>query len=157
MKTIRNRLPLLLAGVFLSLTINAQTGVICGNVSDAKLNEPLIGCLLLSAEQQLGWLRFGWKFPYRKCYSGTYAVSVSYVSYQTQVIPSVKVVARQETVVNVKLSDADLQLQNVVVAAQRKLGLKWQCLIMVRNSLPVMNGISSQTVTQRPDSDAARC
>ncbi len=112
--------------------------------------------LLLSAEQQRGWLRIWMEISVSKMLlPGTYAVSVSYVSYQTQVIPSVKVVARQEAVVNVKLSDADLQLQNVVVVAQRKLGTEMAVLNTVRNSLPVMNGISSQQIAKTQDSDAA--
>jgi outer membrane receptor for ferrienterochelin and colicin len=156
MKTIRNRLLLLLAGVFLSLTINAQTGVICGNVSDAKLNEPLIGAsVVISGTTTGGVTDLDGNFRIENVTPGTYAVSVSYVSYQTQVIPSVKVVARQEAVVNVKLSDADLQLQNVVVVAQRKLGTEMAVLNTVRNSLPVMNGISSQQIAKTQDSDAA--
>jgi len=156
MKTIRNRLLLLLAGVFLSLTINAQTGVICGNVSDAKLNEPLIGASVVISGTTTGVVTdLDGNFRIENVTPGTYAVSVSYVSYQTQVIPSVKVVARQEAVVNVKLSDADLQLQNVVVVAQRKLGTEMAVLNTVRNSLPVMNGISSQQIAKTQDSDAA--
>lgn len=36
-------LVLLLFGSFLALTVQAQTGVICGTVTDAKFKEPLIG------------------------------------------------------------------------------------------------------------------
>ena len=79
MKTIRNRLLLLLAGVFLSLTINAQTGVICGNVSDAKLNEPLIGASVVISGTTTGVVTdLDGNFRIENVTPGTYAVSVSY-------------------------------------------------------------------------------
>lgn len=37
------RFSLFLMGIFLSLSTWAQTGVICGTVTDAKMKEPLIG------------------------------------------------------------------------------------------------------------------
>ena len=40
------RLGLFWMGVFLSFSLWAQTGVICGTVTDAKMKEPLIGELL---------------------------------------------------------------------------------------------------------------
>jgi len=86
---------------------------------------------------------------------GTYTLSASYVSYQTRTIPDVPVVARQEAVLNIELSDADLQLQNVVVIAQRRLGTEMAVLNTVRKSLPVVNGISSQQISKTQDTDAA--
>ena len=68
----------------------------------------------------------------------------SYVSYKTQTIKDVVVIAHQEAVVRIELSDADLQLQNVVVVAQRKLGTETAVLNTVRKSLPVVSGISAQ-------------
>ncbi|MBP8759165.1 MAG: TonB-dependent receptor [Parabacteroides sp.] len=156
MKTIRNRLILLLFGVLLSLSIYAQTGVICGNVSDGKLNEPLIGASVVIGGTTTGVVTdLDGNFRIENVSPGTYSLSVSYVSYQTQVIPSVKVISRQEAVVNVQLSDANLQLQNVVVVAQRKLGTEMAVLNTVRNSLPVVNGISAQQIAKTQDSDAA--
>lgn len=156
MKTIRNRLLLLLSGVLLSLSIYAQTGVICGNVSDGKLNEPLIGASVVIGGTSTGVVTdLDGNFRIENVSPGTYSLSISYVSYQTQVIPSIKVISRQEAVVNVKLSDADLQLQNVVVVAQRKLGTEMAVLNTVRNSLPVVNGISAQQIAKTQDSDAA--
>ena len=40
------RLGLFWVGVFLSFSLWAQTGVICGTVTDAKMKEPLIGASL---------------------------------------------------------------------------------------------------------------
>jgi len=86
---------------------------------------------------------------------GTYTVAASYVSYQTQTVKDVPVVACQEAVLNIELSDANLQLQNVVVVAQRKLGTEMAVLNTVRKSLPVVNGISAQQISKTQDSDAA--
>lgn len=86
---------------------------------------------------------------------GTYTLSASYVSGKTRTIPDVPVVARQEAVIHIELSDADLQLQNVVVIAQRRLGTEMAVLNTVRKSLPVVNGISSQQISKTQDTDAA--
>ena len=55
----------------------------------------------------------------------------------------------------IELSDADLQLQNVVVVAQRKLGTEAAVINTVRKSLPVVSGISAQQISKTQDRDAA--
>ena len=82
MKTIRNRLILLLFGVLLSLSIYAQTGVICGNVSDGKLNEPLIGASVVIGGTTTGVVTdLDGNFRIENVSPGTYSLSVSYVLY----------------------------------------------------------------------------
>ena len=117
------RLGLFWMGVFLSFSLWAQTGVICGTVTDAKMKEPLIGASVVIEGTTVGAITdIDGNFRIENVKPGTYTVAASYVSYQTQTVKDVPVVARQEAVLNIELSDANLQLQNVVVVAQRKLG-----------------------------------
>ena len=149
-------LVLLLFGSFLALTAQAQTGVICGTVTDAKFKEPLIGATVSIEGTTIGAITdIDGNFRIEKVQPGKYALVASYVSYKTQNIKDVAVVAHQEAVVRIELSDADLQLQNVVVVAQRKLGTETAVLNTVRKSLPVVSGISSQQISKTQDSDAA--
>lgn len=150
------RLGLFWMGVFLSFSLWAQTGVICGTVTDAKMKEPLIGASVVIEGTTVGAITdIDGNFRIENVRPGTYTVAASYVSYQTQTVKDVPVVARQEAVLNIELSDANLQLQNVVVVAQRKLGTEMAVLNTVRKSLPVVNGISAQQISKTQDSDAA--
>lgn len=149
-------LVLLLFGSFLALTARAQTGVICGTVTDAKFKEPLIGATVSIEGTTIGAITdIDGNFRIEKVQPGKYTLVASYVSYKTQNIKDVAVVAHQEAVVRIELSDADLQLQNVVVVAQRKLGTETAVLNTVRKSLPVVSGISAQQISKTQDSDAA--
>ena len=141
------RLGLFWVGVFLSFSLWAQTGVICGTVTDAKIKEPLIGASVVIEGTTVGAITdIDGNFRIENVKPGTYTVAASYVSYQTQTVKDVPVVACQEAVLNIELSDANLQLQNVVVVAQRKLGTEMAVLNTVRKSLPVVNGISAQQI-----------
>ena len=149
-------LVLLLFGSFLALTARAQTGVICGTVTDAKFKEPLIGATVSIEGTTIGAITdIDGNFRIEKVQPGKYTLVASYVSYKTQTIKDVVVIAHQEAVVRIELSDADLQLQNVVVVAQRKLGTETAVLNTVRKSLPVVSGISAQQISKTQDSDAA--
>lgn len=149
-------LVLLLFGSFLALTVQAQTGVICGTVTDAKFKEPLIGATVSIEGTTIGAITdIDGNFRIEKVQPGKYILQASYVSYKTETIKDVAVVSRQETVLRIELSDADLQLQNVVVVAQRKLGTETAVLNTVRKSLPVVSGISAQQISKTQDSDAA--
>lgn len=155
MKRHRKLYGLLLSSL-LSFSLWAQTGVICGTVMDAKLKEPLIGASVVIEGTTTGAITdLDGNFRIEKVKPGKYAVSASYVSYQTEIIKDVPVVAGQEAVLRIELSDANLQLQNVVVVAQRKLGTEMAVLNTVRKSLPVVSGISAQQISKTQDSDAA--
>ncbi|MDR0430100.1 MAG: TonB-dependent receptor [Tannerellaceae bacterium] len=141
---------------FFTFTVYAQTGIISGNVADTKYKEPLIGTTVMIEGATIGAVtdREG-NFRIENVQPGKYAVSVSYVSYEKQTIADVTVVAGQETPLTILLLDAGLQLRNVTVVAQRKLGTEMAVLNTVRNSLPVVSGISSQQISKTQDSNAA--
>lgn len=147
---------LVLVGSLLSLSVWAQTGVICGTVFDEKLKDALIGASVVIEGTTVGAIAdIDGNFRIEHVNPGTYAIVASYVSYSPKVIKEVVVTARQETVLRIELSESDLQLQNVVVVAQRKLGTESAVINTVRKSLPVVSGISSQQISKTQDSDAA--
>lgn len=149
-------LLLLLLGSLFAVAARAQTGVICGTVTDAKLKEPLIGASVVIEGTTVGAIAdVDGNFRIENVKPGTYNLIASYVSYNSQTLKDVTVVARQEAVLRIELSDADLQLQNVVVVAQRKLGTEAAVINTMRTSLPVVSGISAQQISKTQDSDAA--
>ncbi len=150
------KLLLLLVGTFYSFSIVAQTGVIYGNITDTRYKEPLIGATVVIDGTTVGAVTdMDGNFRIENVTAGTYSVSASYVSYQTQTILDVKVVSGQETPLTIVLSDAELQLENITVVAHRKLGTEMAVLNTIRKSLPVANGISAQQISKTQDSDAA--
>lgn len=150
------RFFLLLLGSFLSLSAWAQTGVICGTVSDAKFKDALIGASVVIEGTTVGAIAdVEGNFRIENVKPGKYTIVASYVSYKSETIRDVVVKAHQESVLRIELSDADLQLQNVVVVAQRKLGTETAIINTVRKSLPVVSGISTQQIGKTQDSDAA--
>lgn len=137
-------------------SLYAQKGSISGTVYDIKLNEPLIGASVIIEGTTIGNITdLDGNFRIENVTPGTYTVRASYVSYETFSIPAVSVEAGKEVRLDFKMSDASLQLQNVVVVAQRKLGTEMAVLNTVRKSLPVVNGISAQQISKTQDSDAA--
>ncbi|MDR1937647.1 MAG: TonB-dependent receptor, partial [Tannerellaceae bacterium] len=144
------------SGSFLSFSAFAQTGIINGAVTDAKRKEPLIGAAVVIGGTTVGAVTdIDGRFRIEGVRPGVYSLSASYVSYQTQTLTDVRVSAGQETSLAIVLDDADLQLQNVTVVAQRRLGTEMAVLNTVRNSLPVASGISSQQIARTQDNDAA--
>jgi hypothetical protein len=134
----------------------AQTGAVSGHIADAKNREPLIGAAVVIAGTTTGAVTdMDGYFRIEGIRPGVYSVSASYVSYQTQSRGGIEISAGQETKVDIALEDAGLQLQNVTVVTQRRLGTEMAVLGTVRNSLPVATGISAQQISRTQDSDAA--
>lgn len=150
-------LTLLLLGHSLMQAVQPPlTGVISGTVIDAKLKEPLIGATVVIEGTTIGAVTdMDGNFRIESVEPGRYALVASYVSYQTQNIKDVAVEADREAVVSIEMVDAEVQLQDVVVVAQRRLGTETAVLNIVRESLPVVSGISSQQISRTQDSDAA--
>ncbi len=133
-----------------------HTGVICGTVTDAKFKEPLIGATVVIEGTSIGAVTdMDGNFRIESVEPGKYALVASYVSYRTQNVKDVAVEEGSEAVVSIEMVDAEVELQNVVVVAQRRLGTENAVLNVVRRSLPVVSGISSQQISRTQDSDAA--
>lgn len=146
---------LFILGCLISFWSQAQQGVICGKIMDGEMKEPLIGASVMIKGTEIGAVAdIDGVYRIEKVKPGKYTLSFSYVSYQTKEV-EVQVVASQEAVVNEELRSADLQLQNVVVVARRKIGTEMAVINSVKNSLSVVNGVSAQQIAKTQDSDAA--
>lgn len=151
----KSRWILFLVGCLISWTGQAQNGTICGKVTDTELGEPLIGASVIIKGTTVGSVAdIDGLYRIENVNPGTYTLSFSYVSYETKDV-EVRVVARQETVVNEALKSADLELEGVTIVAQRKIGTEMAVLNTVKNSFSVANGISAQQISRTQDSDAA--
>lgn len=152
MKKTTGIIILLLFVVFSSF---AQQGYVRGKVIDAETGEPLIGATVAVP----GTTR-GTTTDFDGNYSlnldpGTYTISISYVSYETQTFEEVEVTAGETTIINANLGEATTELQEVVVTARARERTETALQVKKRKSAVVMDGISAQHISRLGDSDAA--
>ena len=135
---------------------NAQTGILRGKVIDARTAEELIGTTVML----VGTLRgaatdLDGKFSVSNIEHGTYHVKVSFISYETQVIAGVKILADEIEVLNISLQPKSVVLSEVVVLARAMKNTEASVLTLQRKSATVIDGISSQQMSRTDDGDAA--
>ncbi|MDR2810838.1 MAG: TonB-dependent receptor [Tannerellaceae bacterium] len=134
----------------------AQTGAVGGHVTDAQSKEPLIGATVVLQGTATGAVTDAdGYFRIEGIRPGAYSLSASYLSYQTDNRAGVEISDGQETIIDIALREANVELQNIAVVALRRLSSEMAVLQTIRNSLPVASGISAQQISKTQDSDAA--
>ena len=147
----------LLTVVVMALSVQviiAQTSI-QGLVMDKKYNEPLTGAAILIEGTTNGTTAdIDGKFNLTVG-AGTYTLVVSYVSYNTQRIPNVRVEAGKPTIVNINMEEASLVLESVQVVAQLRSDTELSLMRGVRSAVQVVSGVSSQQISKTLDGNAA--
>ncbi|MGE5858918.1 MAG: TonB-dependent receptor [Ignavibacteria bacterium] len=102
------------------LTIAETTGKISGKVTDSKTNEPLpyvniviLESLLGAASDENGYYIINNISP------GTYTIKASSIGYSSIIVQNVKVNIGLTTILDLQLSDSSLQLNDIIVTAER--------------------------------------
>lgn len=133
----------------------AQNGSIKGIISDAKTNESLIGTTVLIQGTTQGTITdFNGNYIIPNVNPGTYNLVISFISYETQVL-RVDVKANEETVLNVALAPATLDIGEVQVTAQRRTDTEMSLLSNLKAQNLIVSGISAQQIAKSQDKDAA--
>lgn len=106
----------------LCLPALAQTGTITGKVTDARLNEPLIGASVMIEGSTTGAVTdIDGHFRIAGLKPGNYNIVASYVSYEDQTIKNVNVSGEKETTLNIKMRQSDISLEGVTVTARKNM------------------------------------
>lgn len=149
------RIVLLVFTIFISIVSFSQTGFIRGKIIDAQTGEPLIGATVVVAGTTTGTITdFDGNYNL-KLDAGTYTISVSYVSFETQTFENTPINEGEATILNATLSEATTELDEVVVTARARQRTESAMQVMKRKSALVMDGISAQHISRLGDSDAA--
>lgn len=139
-----------------SLLVFAQKGLIRGSVKDSKTKEALIGCTVQINGTQLGAVTdLEGNFIIQNVPTGTHQVVVSYVSYQTKVIPGVRVESGNTTTIDTELQEEGKNLQEVVVRATKQTNTEVAVITEIKQLKPIAVGISAQQIVKSQDRDAA--
>lgn len=147
-------LPVLL--VLFPMIVMAQTGLIRGTVTEEETGDPLFGVTVALQGTGTGTITdFDGKFEI-EVEPGTYALQVSYISYET--INITDVVVEEDKIAlfdNISMASSVEQLEEVVVTAEVIRSSEAALMTIKKKSTNLIDGISSAKFKKIGDSDAA--
>ncbi len=141
--------------LFLTFYSFAQKGILKGTINDAKTGESLVGTTILMQGTTTGTITdFDGNYSLPNISPGAYNMVISFISYQSQII-RVEIKDGEETVLNVKLEPATLDVGEVQVVAKKREDTEMSLLSSLKSSDLIMSGISAQQIGKSQDKDAA--
>jgi len=134
----------------------SATGTIRGKILDATTGEGLIGANVFLTGTTTGTITdFDGDFTLKDVASGSVSVTVSYVSYETQVFETVNVQSGAVEILNANLNLSSQSLQEVIITARKREQTEAAVLVMKKKMPSILDGISSQQISRMGDSNAA--
>jgi hypothetical protein len=139
----------------ISIFAMAQKGAIKGSITDSKTGETLIGTTVLLQGTTTGTITdFDGNYSLNNVDPGTYNIVYSFISYEPR-IERVLVVSGTETVLNVSLSPALVDIGEVQVVAKKRTDTDVSLLNTLRSGNLIVSGITAQQISRSQDKDAA--
>lgn len=151
----KKQLTLLLLSLLTFVLVHAETGTIRGVVTDNTSGETMIGVNVVIDGTTIGTTTDLDGAYNLKVEEGTHTVVFSFLSYETQKISDVRVIAGKVTALNLQLKEAVQEVGVVEVTAKAVQKSDAAILTVQRKSANVLDGISSQTFSKTGDGDAA--
>ncbi|MEX0593481.1 MAG: outer membrane beta-barrel protein [Balneolaceae bacterium] len=140
----------LLATLFsiLPLLAAAQTGTLTGLIIDENSADPMIGVNVYLPDTGSGTVT-DLDGRYRiELEPGSYTLEISYITHQKKIVTDVDVSAGNTTRLDLTLSEANQELEEVIVSARRIDNNEVALLRLQKRSLPVQDGISAQEIAR---------
>jgi outer membrane receptor for ferrienterochelin and colicin len=139
----------------LTLFTFAQKGTLKGTITDSKSGESLVGTTILVQGTTTGTVTdFDGNYFLPDLFPGPYNLVISFISYESQLI-RVEIEADKETVLNVNLAPATVDLGEVQVIATRRTDTEMSMLSNLKAQNLIVSGITAQQISRSQDSDAA--
>lgn len=85
--------------------------------------------------------------------AGTYNIEITYLSYQTQRVQGIRVLAGQRATVDVAMKVSSQQLEDVIVTSNYKRSSVSGLYAAQKNAASVTDGISAEQIARTPDND----
>lgn len=127
---------------------------IIGKVTDKSNNEELIGANVLVVGTTSGSSTdIDGNYSIKNLNPGSYSLKISYVSYQSMVIEKVEVKSGEVTTLNISLTPASTELEEVVVTAEALKNTEANVLKIQKNSSNIMDGVSAELIKKNNSSD----
>lgn len=133
----------------------AQTGKITGKVISSKTGEPLIGASVsITGNAKAAATDLNGIYTIGGLSSGTYTISVSYISYSKKQISDITVATGTDIIVNITLDEANNATDSnaVVVRTIRRSAENVGALLAAqKNAASMSDGISAEIIRRTPD------
>lgn len=162
MNRVKARQPLFLTLVLLATVVQGlhaqegRTGRIIGRVLDAESGKPLSTVQVYVEDGSRGTLSdLNGRFVIDAVPAGTVSVTAQLIGYGTKTITDVSVGAGEALSVDVTLEATALELDAVVVTAERERSSQVFLLDERRTSTALVEAVGAVEISRRPDSDAA--
>jgi TonB-dependent receptor len=138
------------------LSLTAQNGVISGVVRDSKTKETIVGANVVISGTTTGSASdLDGRFQINNLKPGTYALSVSFVSYTRLDIPIVKVEAGKVTNIIADIEEVSTTITGVTITAKQGSSSEITVISMIKSADLVVSGISTQQIQRSQDRDAS--
>lgn len=134
----------------------SQNGGIEGIIIDKKSNETLTGANVIIQGTYNGAITdFDGKFSLENLQPGLYNLSISFISYQPQIITDIKVEPNKISYIKVGLEEVSTAIEGVTVSATKRSGTEISLLNAIKTNNLIISGISAQQITRTQDRDAS--
>jgi outer membrane receptor protein involved in Fe transport len=136
-------------------TTFAQPGFLNGKIIDKKTGEELVGAAIVVDGTAIGSITdFNGEYKMPPLEAGTYKIRVQYISYDPQVFEAVVIKGGEETVLNIQLSSATMNLKEVQVNARVNRESENILLLQQRKAVLAHQSIGAQEISRKGISDA---
>ena len=148
------KIILLTISLIASSVLLAQQGKLRGTVIDDENAETLIGVSVVVDGTTTGTITDLDGNYSLSLAPGTYTIVYSYISYATQKVTGVEIVADQTKTVDIRLGSDAEEIGEVVVTAQRITNSETALLTIQKKSANVLDAVSAESFSKTGDNDA---
>jgi TonB-dependent receptor len=139
-----------------SISYAQQPGSISGKITDKSNNEELIGANVIVVGTTIGASTdLDGKFNIKGLQPGKYSIKVSYISYQSVTVENIDVKENQTTSINISLTTASTELEEVVVTAEALRNSEASVLKILQKSDGISDGVSAELISKNNSSDGS--
>lgn len=145
---------LFVAVLCFSFTATMFAGVIKGRVIDEEGLEVFGATVMIDGTGKGTVTDFDGRFELTNLEKGTYSITISYLSYNNQIISDIEVGDAPVLLGDIKMTSAAVNLEGVVVSAKALQNTENAVQTLKRKSIAAVDGISSQAFSTTGDGDA---
>ncbi len=147
----------MLLSIFISNSVfGQQKGSISGIIKDESNNDILIGANVLIIGTSIGASTdLDGYYSIKGLNPGVYSLKISYISYNSVTVEKIIVEQGKDTKISLSLKPTSTQLGEVIVSAEMIKSTEGALLQIQKNSLNIVDGLSSELISKNNSSDGA--
>ncbi|WP_068471726.1 TonB-dependent receptor [Saccharicrinis aurantiacus] len=151
----KNKLLLLTILLGWSIVMSAQNGIIKGIITDKQTGEELVGAAVVIDGTTIGTItNFMGEYELPPLSDGTYNVRAQFISYDPILINNVTISNGEVKTVNIQLSAATMDIDEVQVVAKANRESENMLLMEQKNAVIAAQAIGAQELSRKGVSDA---